>query len=198
MRLAARLLVRAVTLGVILLSALASAQAALAQASPPTRQVTGHVTQAGGVPVPYAVVTALGAASPTRVDADGQFTIAVPAGAARLTVRAIGYAPREVWVAPDVAIVAVTLAPQPLKLGEIVITGEASSLAQRTATTAGATVNAENVTRAPSQSIEQALQGKVLGASINMNSGAPGGGGQIQIRGVTSILGNGQPLIVVD
>jgi TonB-linked SusC/RagA family outer membrane protein len=46
--------------------------------------------------------------------------------------------------------------------------------------------------------VENALQGKVVGANINLNSGAPGGGGQIQIRGVTSILGSGQPLIVVD
>jgi TonB-linked SusC/RagA family outer membrane protein len=59
-------------------------------------------------------------------------------------------------------------------------------------------VNAQEVNRAPSQSLEQALQGKVLGAQINMNSGAPGGGGQIQVRGVTSVLGNGQPLVVVD
>ena len=36
------------------------------------------------------------------------------------------------------------------------------------------------------------LQGKVVGARINMNSGAPGGGGQIQIRGVTSLNGNGE------
>jgi TonB-linked SusC/RagA family outer membrane protein len=38
----------------------------------------------------------------------------------------------------------------------------------------------------------------VVGARINMNSGAPGGGGQIQIRGVTSLNGNGEPLFVVD
>ena len=42
------------------------------------------------------------------------------------------------------------------------------------------------------------MQGKIVGANINMNSGAPGGGGQIQIRGVTSILGNSEPLFVVD
>jgi len=46
--------------------------------------------------------------------------------------------------------------------------------------------------------VDQALQGKVVGARINMNSGTPGGGGQIQIRGVTSVLGNGEPLFVID
>src|SRR5205823_2607860 len=50
----------------------------------------------------------------------------------------------------------------------------------------------------PAQTVEQAMQGKALGAVISMNSGAPGGGAQVQIRGITSILGNGQPLFVMD
>src|SRR5207249_4009338 len=59
-------------------------------------------------------------------------------------------------------------------------------------------VTNDELTRAPAQSLEQAMQGKVPGATISMNSGAPGGGAQMQIRGVTSILGNGQPLFVMD
>ncbi len=59
-------------------------------------------------------------------------------------------------------------------------------------------VGTEELNRAPAAALEQALQGKVPGAMISMNSGAPGGGAQIQIRGVTSILGAGQPLFVVD
>src|SRR5439155_19999601 len=51
---------------------------------------------------------------------------------------------------------------------------------------------------APAQTVEQAMQGKALGATISMNSGAPGGGAQVQIRGITSILGNAQPLFVID
>lgn len=178
--------------------ALLAPPSAAAQENTPTRRISGQVTQAGDTPVPFAVVTAAGAASPSRVDSAGHFSIVAPAGDARLTVRAIGFAPQQVTVPAESSTVAVTLTQQPLKLGEIVITGEASDLGRRTATTAGATVSAAEVNRAPSQSIEQALQGKVLGAAINMNSGAPGGGGQIQIRGVTSILGNSQPLVVVD
>src|SRR5207244_7112035 len=59
-------------------------------------------------------------------------------------------------------------------------------------------VTSDELTRAPAQSLEQAMQGKVAGAAISMNSGAPGGGAQVQIRGITSILGNGQPLFVMD
>ena len=49
-----------------------------------------------------------------------------------------------------------------------------------------------------SQSIEHALQGKVLGAYIQTNSGAPGGGAQIRIRGVTSINATASPLWIID
>src|SRR5207249_3871855 len=59
-------------------------------------------------------------------------------------------------------------------------------------------VSSDELNRAPAEALEQALQGKVPGAIISMNSGAPGGGGQVQIRGITSILGAGQPLFVVD
>src|SRR4029077_7537899 len=52
--------------------------------------------------------------------------------------------------------------------------------------------------RAPTQTIESALQGKIPGAVIQMNSGAPGGGGQINLRGVTTINAGVDPLIVVD
>jgi len=61
-----------------------------------------------------------------------------------------------------------------------------------------ATVYSTAINRVPAVSLENALQGKVIGAQINMNNGAPGGGGQVQIRGVTSLLGNFQPLFVID
>src|SRR5207247_2403082 len=73
-----------------------------------------------------------------------------------------------------------------------------TTLERRNATTATVQVTNDELTRAPAQSLEQAMQGKVPGATISMNSGAPGGGAQMQIRGVTSILGNGQPLFVMD
>src|SRR6266550_391376 len=74
----------------------------------------------------------------------------------------------------------------------------ATTIERRNATTAPVQVSSDELNRAPAEALEQALQGKVPGAIISMNSGAPGGGGQVQIRGITSILGAGQPLFVVD
>ena len=51
---------------------------------------------------------------------------------------------------------------------------------------------------APAQTFDAALEGKISGAYINANSGAPGGGISVKLRGVTSVYGNTQPLYVVD
>lgn len=179
----------------VLAGMLALPTAAFAQ----TRQVTGMVTRAsGGQPLAEATITQVGGRATARTSAEGRFTITLPNADTRILVRAIGYQRKEVLVPAGESSVVVSLTEDIFKLDEVIVTGQTTTLERRSATTAVATVAAEEITNAPSQSVEQALQGKVLGATINMNSGAPGGGGQIQIRGVTSILGNGQPLYVVD
>src|ERR1043166_4650378 len=148
--------------------------AALAQGG--GREVTGKVERAaGGAALPDVTIAEIGGLGVARTGPDGTFRIRVVAGNVRLLVRAIGY-PRK----------------------EVVVTGQTTTLEKRNATTAVSKVTGDEVTNAPAQALEQALQGKVLGATISMNSGAPGGGGQMTIRGVTSILGQGQPLFVLD
>ena len=163
------------------------------------REVTGRVTRAlGEVPVGLATITEVGGQGVAQSGADGSFHIMVAAGDVRLVVRAIGYQRKEVPVKADESNVVVALQEDPFKLEAVVVTGQATTVERRNATTATVQVGNDELTRAPAQSIEQAMQGKVPGAVISMNSGAPGGGAQVQIRGVTSILGNGQPLFVMD
>jgi len=163
------------------------------------REVTGHVTRLlGEAPVGLATITEVGGQGVAQSAADGSFRITVAAGDVRLLVRAIGYQKKEVPVAAGESNVVVKLEEDPFKLEAVVVTGQATTLERRNATTAVSQVSNDELTRAPAQSLEQAMQGKVAGAAISMNSGAPGGGAQVQIRGVTSILGNGQPLFVMD
>ena len=61
-----------------------------------------------------------------------------------------------------------------------------------------ATVSGSELTRAPSGTLESALQGKIPGALIQANSGAPGGGMQVNLRGVSTINAQTDPLFVVD
>jgi TonB-dependent starch-binding outer membrane protein SusC len=163
------------------------------------REVTGTVTRTyGQVPVVGATISEVGGEGVAQSGRDGTFKITVASGDVRLLVRAIGYRRKEVPVGAGASTVAVTLDEDPFKLEAVVVTGQATTTERQNATTATVTVGSNDLTNAPASSPEQALQGKVPGATISMNSGAPGGGAQMQIRGVTSILGQGQPLFVVD
>jgi TonB-linked SusC/RagA family outer membrane protein len=163
------------------------------------RTVTGRVfdaaTQQG---IPGAVITVAGGTQLTQASEAGQFRIIVPTSAITLVVRGLGYRRIEVQVQADQETVNVGMQREALRLTEVVVTGAATTQERRNVGTAVSTVAAEELTRVPAVSLDNAMQGKIVGANINMNSGAPGGGGQIQIRGVTSILGNGEPLFVVD
>ena len=162
------------------------------------RVITGTITTTeGGQPV-EAIVNVVGGITVARANERGEFRIQVPAGPVTLRARQIGYKGQNITVAADQSVVSFTLERDVLKLEQVVITGQATSISKVNATTATTTVSGEDLTRVPAVSLENALQGKVPGARINMNSGAPGGGGQIQIRGVTSINGQGDPLFVVD
>ncbi len=163
------------------------------------REVTGRITRTlGDVPVVGATVVEVGGQGVAQTAGDGSFKINVGPGDARLLVRAIGFQRKEVAVPAAQSSVTVALEEDPFKLEAVVVTGQSTTLERRNATTAPVQVGTEELNRAPAAALEQALQGKVPGAMISMNSGAPGGGAQIQIRGVTSILGAGQPLFVVD
>jgi TonB-linked SusC/RagA family outer membrane protein len=163
------------------------------------RVLTGRVyDDATLVGVPGATITIVGSTEATRANADGLYRIAIPAAAARLRVRGIGYKEQEIALDAARTTLDVALTKTALQLDEVVVTGSATTQSRQHVATAVSTVSAEQLSAAPAPSLESALQGKIVGASINMNSGAPGGGGQIQIRGVTSVLGNGEPLIVMD
>src|ERR1051325_10143486 len=183
----------------LLAAALLALGLAPARASAHGREVTGRVTRTlGQVPVGLATITEVGGQGVAQSGADGDFRITVAPGDVRLLIRAIGYQRKEVTVKAGESNVTVTLDGDRFRLEPVVLTGQATPLERRNATTATVQVTNDELTRAPAQSLEQAMQGKVPGATISMNSGAPGGGAQVQIRGVTSILGNGQPLFVLD
>ena len=122
----------------------------------------------------------------------------LPEGDASLTVRAIGFKRQQVAVPSGQETVDVALEPDVFKLEEIVITGQSTGVEQQNLPNAVATVDAGELTRAPTQTLETALQGKIPGALIQANNGAPGGGIQISLRGVSTIVGSVDPLFVVD
>ena len=175
------------------------AAAANARAQAPARTITGTVVEEGsGAPLAAAQVQVRGTTTGTITGDGGTFSLRVPAGDVVLVVRRIGYPVVETRVAAGEASVRVTMRRDPLKLEEVVVTGQATGISRRNLPNSVASVSAEEVTKVSSQSVEQAFQGKIAGAQISQSTGAPGGGNRVRIRGISSILGNATPLYVVD
>jgi TonB-linked SusC/RagA family outer membrane protein len=164
-----------------------------------TRVITGTVTIAGSSqPLADASVSVLGTAAVTRAGTDGRYRLTAPEGDVTLLVRAIGYKRATRLVAAGQSTADFALDKDPLLLESVVVTGQATTVDTRSATTAVARVSGEELTDVAAPTIENALVGKITGVNLQSNSGAPGGGIQMQIRGNNTILGAFDPLYVVD
>jgi TonB-dependent starch-binding outer membrane protein SusC len=97
-----------------------------------------------------------------------------------------------------VALGEVRLAESALELDEIIVTGTGAATARRAIGNAVSTLTPRQLEEAPAITIDQALQGKVSGALITSNTGTPGGGISIRLRGTSSITGGAEPLFIVD
>jgi TonB-linked SusC/RagA family outer membrane protein len=163
------------------------------------REVTGKVTAFGsGAPLADATVGVAGAQVGARTNAEGVYKLRIPAGEVTIVARAIGYKRNTVKISSSASTLDFTLEKDILQLEGVTVTGQATTIDKKNASTAIVSVGAEELVRAPSKSVEGNLAGKVTGAQIFENSGAPGGGMQVQIRGATSVLGQGDPLYVID
>lgn len=165
------------------------------------RRVTGQVTRAeSGQPLQAAEVAVLNAGpyQPALTGADGRFTVTGPTGEIRLRIRAFGYSTTEVVVAPGQNVANISLTQDVFQLSEVVVTGQATVIDRRSATTSIAYVGGEDLRRVPAPTVLNSLSGKITGVNLQTNSGAPGGGIQMQIRGNATLLGGFDPLYVVD
>ncbi len=169
-----------------------------------TGTVRGRITDAGtGAPVPGVQIRIDGTTLGAQTGTDGSYTIAgVPAGAQFVSTRRVGYAPERAALATAAGETVTrdfVLRAAAVTLNEVVVTGVAAPTTKRQLGNTIETVAGEQVARAPGiSSIDQALQGRVTGAVISENSGQPGGGISIRLRGTNSILGGAEPLYVID
>ena len=171
----------------------------LASSASAQRRVSGRVTdQVSGQGVPGAAIQVQGTAIGTTAADDGTFAIQVPDAPLVLIVRRIGYQRREIPLPVGEARADVILRRDVLQLETQVTTGAATSVARRNTANDVVVVNSDAFSRVTVPSLENALAGRIAGATVSQNSGAPGGGNQIRLRGVTSVFGSADPLYVVD
>src|SRR5579862_76169 len=182
------------------LAALSSVALARADAQGTTRRITGHVIEADGkAPIPAATIRVANSTFGAATTDSGTFSMRAPDGPLTLTVRRIGYTSATVAVAADQNDVTISLTRDVLKLDAEVITGVATTISSKNSANDVAVLNSEQISAVPAATVENALQGKIAGAVIQQNNGgAPGGGMQVQIRGITSINSVAEPLYVVD
>jgi TonB-dependent starch-binding outer membrane protein SusC len=163
------------------------------------RRISGRLTVEGsGEAIGSATVTILGTTFGTVTGEDGRFSLAAPEGPVSVRARRIGYVPKIIPVGAGINDVNIALAKDVLQLETQVVTGQTTTVSTSNIANAVTVVSGEKLNRAPAQGIDQALQGRVPGAVITSNSGAPGGGTQIQLRGATSVNASSNPLYVVD
>jgi TonB-dependent SusC/RagA subfamily outer membrane receptor len=164
-----------------------------------TRTVHGRVVP-GDPETPFtgAEVSLIGGSTSVCVDGNGDFALEVPAAEARLRITPVGFAPQEVVIAPGSANVEVGLGEHVIVLDGVEVVGYAASLRPSYGAAAIATVEAKDLGPVQATTIEEAMQGKVVGAMILRNSAAPGGSYSISLRGFNTILGSSDPVVVVD
>jgi TonB-dependent starch-binding outer membrane protein SusC len=130
----------------------------------------------------------------TVTGADGVFSINAPANAV-LIVTSIGFAAQEIAV-NNRATITVRLVSDAFSLQQVVVVGY-GTVKRKDLTGAISSVTADQIAKVPVTTLDQALQGRAPGVQVTNNDGAPGGGVQVQIRGIGS-LGTNDPLYVVD
>ena len=164
-----------------------------------TRVLTGRVVEATtGAGIGAANISVVGSLTETFAGQDGSFSVAVPVGDVVLTVQRIGFRVSTIPVPAGQNNVVISLDVDALLVDEVVVTGLVTNVSRRNLANAVASVQGNEVRHVTSHSIEHALQGKVLGAYIQTNSGAPGGGAQVRMRGITSINATASPLWIID
>ena len=157
--------------------------------------VFGKVTDAkNGEEVIGATVKVKGASSGSITDMEGNYKLSVRPGAT-LEISYVGYKTKEVKVS-GAGKLDVQISEDSQMMDEVVVVGY-GVMKRSDLTGSVSSINEEAIKQGVNTSIEQAMQGRVAGVQVTQNSGAPGGGISVQIRGINSLNGN-EPLYVVD
>jgi TonB-dependent starch-binding outer membrane protein SusC len=159
------------------------------------KTITGKVTDNTGAPLNGVTVSVRGGKTGTSTAPDGTFTLSVPPRTT-LTFSGVGYTSQDVTVG-DQTNVSVSLIISNSSLNEVVVVGYGTAR-RKDFTGSVQSIQAKDFNQGVINSPDQLLQNKVAGLEIVNNSGAPGSGTTIQIRGNNSIRSDNNPLYVVD
>ncbi len=164
-------------------------------ASAQTRVIQGTVKDEGGKAVPYMAVQVKGTTIGTYTDTSGKFNLAVDSTAKTLVLSYPGMKSQEAPISDNMQI---TMKTDALGLSEVVVTALGIGVEKKSIGTATQVIGGGDVNTSGTSNVMNELEGKVSGLTVISAAGDPGAGTYMNLRGVTSLTGNNQPLIVVD
>ena len=161
------------------------------------RTISGKVVDNSGQGIPGATIAVKGTRTTVVSNADGEFSIPVNSSNDVLEASSIGYEKLEIPVGTG-STVNVTLTTAVGGLSEVVVTALGVSKAQKALGYATTTIKSDDLVQTGSPNFASALYGKAPGVRIGATPGGATSAVNITIRGINSITGKSQPLIVLD
>ena len=158
--------------------------------------ISGKVTDEQGTSLPGATVLFKGTNAGTTTDSEGRYKLNVPGNAEVLVVSFVGYITQEITIG-TASTIDVALVEDILTLSEVVVVGYGT---QKKSDITGAisSVKGDELTQLSIQRVDQALQGRAAGVLVLNTAGAPGANTTIRVRGMNSINGGNNALVVID
>ncbi|NJK94936.1 MAG: SusC/RagA family TonB-linked outer membrane protein [Bacteroidales bacterium] len=160
------------------------------------RKITGQVMASeDNTPLPGVNITVQGTTLGVISDNEGRFSIDVPESAT-LVFSFVGYLTEAVTITGQ-TVLNISMIPDVKSLNEVVVIGY-GSVKKPDLTGAVSTISSQQIDKIPTLSVANILQGKAAGVDVVSNTGEPGGGVTIRIRGTSTLNGGSSPLFIVD
>lgn len=159
------------------------------------RTISGIVTDQTGSPLANATIAVKGSKVATATDVNGTFRLSVPQNATTIIVSYVGARATEFSIEGRQNVVC-SIDVTENKMSEVVVIGYGTAKRSNVSTSISS-VNEKDLKNLVTTGVDQAIQGKVAGVTVANNSGQPGGGVSLRVRGITTINSN-DPLIVID
>ncbi|MTH15263.1 SusC/RagA family TonB-linked outer membrane protein [Flavobacterium sp. LC2016-01] len=157
--------------------------------------VSGIITDENGLPLPGASVIEEGTKNGMVTDFDGKYKLTVESSQSVIIVTFVGY--KEKKVIANQSVINIQLIPDATNLQEIVVVGYGST-ARKDVTGAVSSVTAKDMNQGAIVNPLQLIAGKAAGVNITQIGSEPGSGPSVRIRGISSLIGGNDPLVVVD
>lgn len=159
------------------------------------KTIKGKVSDENGMPLPGASIMDEKTKKGVITDIDGNFEITVEDSAAMLLVTYVGYKPKRISANQDNSVI--QLFPDTTELKEVVLIGYGSS-SRKDVTGAVSSIAAKDMNQGAVVNPLQLISGKMAGVNITQTGSEPGTSPSIRIRGISSLIGGNDPLVVVD